>query len=91
MGLVRHLHLNFGGLLCLSVEQRISLANLSDEFLDIFDKYSIRRDSFNVKLLKKDIEALSQDAVKKDDLAYGFMYTFAATGDKKAKFSNLLS
>ena len=65
-----------------------SLANLSDEFLDIFDKYSIRRDSFNVKLLKKDIEALSQDAVKKDDLAYGFMYTFAATGDKKAKFSD---
>ena len=65
-----------------------SLANLSAEFLNVLDKYSVRRDSFDVKLLKKDIEAMSQGAVKKEDLGYGFLYAFAATGDKKAKFAD---
>lgn len=65
-----------------------SLAGLSDEFLNVFDKYSIRRDSFDTGLLKKDIEALSQQAVRKDDLGFGFIYAFVATGDKKARFSD---
>ena len=65
-----------------------SLARLSNEFLNIFDKYSIRCDSFDSRLLKKDIEALSQSAIRKDELGFGFIYALVATGDKKARFTD---